>query len=181
MASDGMPTRVAIDILELLDGAPPIWVAFYRWLLDGGIIIRTWQDFIAAWDAYNGARPVDPRDGPDGGPGGGPGGYYGPGGPGGGPGGPGGGPGGDPGAGPSGGPSGGPGGGPSGYDRPDDPPDRGDYGGDGDAAAVAVEAPEELVDDRTPFDPSDYDIRRVLIKRLNYNPKYSRIGGLVAK
>ena len=50
---DGVPNRVAIDILELLDGSPQIWVAFYRWMFDGGIIIRTWQDFIDAWDAYN--------------------------------------------------------------------------------------------------------------------------------
>ena len=77
--------------------------------------------------------------------------------------------GGDPGAGPSGGPSGGP---PSGLDRPDGPPDRGDYGGDGDAADVAVEVREELVDDRTAFDPSEYDIRQAMIKPLNYNPKY---------
>ena len=41
IASDGVPNRVAIDILELLDGSPLIWVTFYRWLLDSGIIIRT--------------------------------------------------------------------------------------------------------------------------------------------
>ena len=52
------------------------------------------------------------------------------------------------------------------------------YGGDGDASAVAVEVPEELVDDRTAFDPSKLDIQLALIKRLNYNPKYSRIRGI---
>ena len=144
VAIDGMPNRVAMDILELLDGDPPIWVAFYRWMFDGGIIIRTWQNFIDAWDAYNGGRPRDPRDGPDGGPdggpGGGPGGFYDPRGPGG--------PGGDPGAGPS-GPGGGP---PSGHDGPDDPPDRGDDGDGGDTAAAAA-VQEDLVDD-TSFDPT---------------------------
>ena len=107
-----------------------MWVAFYRWMSDGGIIIRTWQNFIRAWDAYSGRRLRDPRDGPDGGPGGGPGGYYGPGGPGGGPRGPGGGPGGDPGAGPS---------GPGGQAVLTDPTIHlTEDGGDGDAAAVAV-------------------------------------------
>ena len=38
--------------------------------------------------------------------------------------------------------------------------------------------PEELVDDRTASDPSEYEIRQTLITRLNYNPKYSRIGGI---
>ena len=38
--------------------------------------------------------------------------------------------------------------------------------------------PEALVDDRTPFDPSDYDIRQAFIKRLNYSHKYSRMGGI---
>ena len=61
-------------------------------MIDSGIIISTWQNFIDAWDADRGRRLRDPRDGPDDGPGGGPGGYFGPGVPGGGPGGPGGGP-----------------------------------------------------------------------------------------
>ena len=168
IATAGVPNRVAIDILKLLDGSPQIWTVFYRWMFDGGIIIRTWQNFIDAWDAYNGGRPRDPRDGPDGGPdggpGGGPGGFYDPRGPGG--------PGGDPGAGPS-GPGGGP---PSGPDRPDELPERSGDGDGGDTAAAAA-VQEDLVDD-TVFDPTYSDIMDSFIRRLNYNPHYSRMGGI---
>ena len=82
------------------------------------------------------------------------------------------GPGGDPGAGPS-GPGGGP---PSGLDRPDDPLDRGDDGDGGDTAAAA--AVQEYLLDNTVFDPTYSDIMDSFIRRLNYNPHYSRMGGI---
>ena len=38
--------------------------------------------------------------------------------------------------------------------------------------------PEELVDERTAFDPSECDIRQALIKSSNCKPKYSGSGGI---